>query len=57
MLDAHYIQFIEIEVDGDMLYRKHLKPGEEPEAFFQVPKGKTVVAREYCNLHGLWADK
>lgn len=57
MLDAHYIQFIEIEVDGDMLYRKYLKPGEEPEAFFQVPKGKTVVAREYCNLHGLWADK
>ncbi|WP_410207527.1 desulfoferrodoxin family protein [Fusobacterium sp.] len=57
MLEAHYIQFIEIEVDGDMLYRKYLKPGEEPEAYFRVPKGKNVVAREYCNLHGLWEYK
>ena len=57
MMDAHYIQFIEIEVDGEMLYRKYLKPGEEPEAFFEVPKGKEVVAREYCNIHGLWANK
>lgn len=57
MLDAHWIEFIEIEVDGNMLYRKYLKPGEEPEAFFEVPKGKEVVAREFCNLHGLWTNK
>lgn len=57
MLDAHWIEFIEIEVDRDMLYRKYLKPGEEPEAFFEVPKGKEVVAREFCNLHGLWTNK
>ena len=42
MLEAHYIEFIEIIVDGDKLYRKYLKPGEEPEAFFEVPKGNKV---------------
>lgn len=57
MLEAHWIQFIELEVDGTMLYRKYLNPGDEPEAFFEVPKGKVVVAKEYCNLHGLWSDK
>lgn len=54
MLDKHFIQFIEINVDGDKLYRKYLKPGDEPEVFFEVPKGDKVVAREFCNLHGLW---
>lgn len=57
MLDAHYIEFIELEIDGEFLYRKYLKAGAEPEAFFEVPKGKEVVAREYCNIHGLWASK
>lgn len=57
MLEAHYIEFIEIEVDGEFLYRKYLKPGSEPEAFFEVPKGKEVVAREYCNIHSLWSSK
>lgn len=56
MLDAHYIVMIEILVDGDKLYRKYLKPGDAPEAFFEVPKGETVKAREYCNLHGLWVS-
>lgn len=57
MLEAHYIEFIELIIDGDKLYRKYLKPGDEPEAFFEVAKGKEVVAREYCNLHGLWKDR
>lgn len=57
MLEAHYIEFIELEVDGEFLYRKYLKAGDEPEAFFQVPKGKEVLAREYCNIHGLWANR
>lgn len=54
MTAEHYIQFIEILIDGDRLYRKYLKPGDEPVACFKVVKGNTVVAREYCNLHGLW---
>lgn len=57
MLDAHHIEFIELEVDGEFVYRKYLKVDGEPEAFFEVPKGTDVVAREYCNLHGLWSSK
>lgn len=56
MLDKHYITMIELVVDGDRLYRKYLKPGEAPEYFFEVAKGKVVKAREYCNLHGLWVN-
>ncbi|MHA4989676.1 desulfoferrodoxin family protein [Cetobacterium somerae] len=55
MTEEHYIQMIEICVD-EFLYRKYLKPGEEPEAYFKVPKGKSVCAREYCNIHGLWSN-
>lgn len=54
MTAEHYIQFIEIIIDGDRLYRKYLKPGDEPMACFKVEKGKEVVAREHCNIHGLW---
>lgn len=57
MLEAHYIEFIELIVDGDKLYRKYLNPGDEPEAFFEIAKGKDVVAREYCNIHGLWKNR
>lgn len=32
-----------------------LKPGDKPEAEFEV-KGK-VVARAYCNVHGLWIEE
>nr|WP_307775698.1 desulfoferrodoxin family protein [uncultured Cetobacterium sp.] len=55
MTEEHYIQMIEICV-GDFVYRKYLKPGEAPEAYFKVPKGSSVCAREYCNLHGLWSN-
>ena len=57
MLEAHYIEFIELIIDGDKLSRKYLNPGDEPEAFFEIAKGKDVVAREYCNIHGLWKNR
>lgn len=57
MLEAHYIEFIELIIDGDKLYRKYLNPGDEPAAFFEIAKGKDVVAREYCNIHGLWKNR
>ncbi len=53
MEDKHYIEWIELNVDG-AIYIKFLKPGDAPEARFEVPEGKDVSAREYCNLHGLW---
>lgn len=52
MLDNHYIQWIEL-FDGEKVMRRHLKPGEKPEATF-VTQAENVKAREYCNLHGLW---
>jgi superoxide reductase len=52
MEEKHYIEFIELMADGKV-YRKFLKPGDKPEATFEVTATK-VTAREYCNLHGLW---
>lgn len=52
MEEKHFIEWIELIVDGSS-YKKFLKPGDAPEAEFCV-KGSTVIAREYCNLHGLW---
>jgi superoxide reductase len=52
MEEKHYIEWIEVIADGEA-YRQFLKPGEAPEANFDIP-GEKVTAREYCNLHGLW---
>ena len=52
MEEKHYIQWIEIIADGKV-YKKYLKPGDKPEAEF-CTSAKTITAREYCNLHGLW---
>jgi len=55
MLPEHYIEWIELLADGaeSKVYRQFLKPGQAPEAEFQVSAAE-VSAREYCNLHGLW---
>lgn len=53
MEEKHFIEWIELIVDG-IVYRKFLIPGEEPMAEFEVPEGREVYAREYCNIHGLW---
>ena len=55
MEDNHHITFIELLADGQV-YRKHLKPGDKPEALFRIEAAK-VSAREYCNIHGLWGSK
>jgi len=55
METAHYIEWVEIIADGRS-YKKFLKPGDAPEAEFCV-EAKNLTAREYCNLHGLWAVK
>jgi len=52
MEEKHFIEWVEI-VAGDKVYKKFLKPGEAPEAFFELEEDN-VVAREYCTLHGLW---
>jgi superoxide reductase len=52
MEENHYLEWIEVIADGKA-YRQFLNPGEAPEAAFAIQAEK-VVAREYCNLHGLW---
>lgn len=60
MTEEHYIEWIEL-VDPvcNRVQRSYLKPGDKPEAHFQVSEGCAdhVFAREYCNLHGLWQNK
>lgn len=54
MIETHYIEWIELVCEKcGKVQRKHLKPGDKPEAVFQSDSDK-VIAREYCNLHGLW---
>ncbi len=53
MEEKHHIEWIELLVNGRSL-RQFLKPGEAPVAFFEGVTATTVIAREYCNLHGLW---
>ncbi len=52
MEEKHYIEWVEIIIDGGV-YRKYLKPGDKPEAEFEIKEEKIEV-REYCNIHGLW---
>jgi len=55
MEEKHYIEMIEVMTDDDKVLRKYLSPGDEPEAVFDVDN--IVIAREYCNIHGLWSKK
>jgi superoxide reductase len=52
MEEKHYIEWIEIIADGKA-YRQFLKPGDVPEATFNVD-AQDISVREYCSLHGLW---
>ena len=53
MEEKHFIEWIELIV-GEQVLRQALKPGVPPVAFFEGVTAATVVAREYCNLHGVW---
>jgi superoxide reductase len=52
MEEKHYIEWIEVIADG-AAYRRFLNPGDSPEATFDI-QAQEIMAREYCNLHGLW---
>ena len=52
MEEKHYIECIEIIANGRNC-RKFLKPGDKPEAEFEI-KAERIEVREYCNIHGLW---
>jgi superoxide reductase len=53
MEEKHYIEWVEV-IDGEgKAYRQFLKPGDAPEASFNL-SGAGFTVREYCNIHGLW---
>jgi len=52
MEEKHHIQWIEV-IAGDKAYRQFLKPGQAPEAVFNIT-ADNITAREHCNIHGLW---
>ena len=52
MTEEHYIEWIEV-IAGDSCYRQFLNPGDTPEAVFMI-EADSVVARNHCNLHGVW---
>ena len=52
MGEDHHIEWIEILADGRS-YKKYLNPGDTPEANFEI-QAEEIIARAYCNLHGLW---
>ena len=54
MIDEHYIELIEVISDGK-IYRKLLKPGDVPQAEFNITS-KNITVRCYCNVHGLWSN-
>jgi superoxide reductase len=54
MEEKHFIEVIGVLTE-DKLYRAYLKPGDKPEATFQID-GAIKCARAYCNLHGLWVS-
>jgi superoxide reductase len=58
MASEHYILFVELLV-GDKVLRHDFKEGDTvAEAVFMVEDtGAPLAAREFCNLHGLWASK
>ena len=56
---SHWIQYIELFVDGESAGRVDLAATEEPEAEFEVDltKVKKLVAQALCNQHGLWENE
>lgn len=52
MLESHYIEWIEVQTKNK-IYRKHLNPGDIPQALFLINE-EVISVREYCNIHGLW---
>ena len=56
MEQEHYITFIEaISEDERYIKRKYLFPHEVAELNLKCSCDK-VIAREFCNIHGLWSN-
>ncbi|MGB9937142.1 MAG: desulfoferrodoxin [Methanobacterium sp.] len=58
MEENHCIEWVELVTDNGV-FRKVFKPGEKPEAEFDISVEdiNQIGAREYCSIHGLWKSK
>jgi superoxide reductase len=57
MIPEHYVVFIQaISNDKMNVHTKFLCPGDEPMATLKC-QCEDIVARELCNIHGLWEGK
>lgn len=57
MIEEHYIMFIEAtSPDKKYIKRKYLSPNEAPILNLKCSCDK-VIARELCNIHGLWSNE
>lgn len=56
MTEEHSVKFIQVTHNG-CTHTKYLEPTQEPKAEFDIDFSDELVAKEYCNLHGLWANK
>jgi superoxide reductase len=60
MFTGHYIQYVELFAGNEPAGRVDFRPGlSQPAVTFNLALDKpvTLVAREYCNLHGLWESR
>ena len=56
MLPEHYIMFIQaISKDRNFISTKFLSSSDEPKMILNEVL-TDVIAREYCNIHGLWEN-
>lgn len=58
MTAEHQIIYIELFYGSRPIGKKFLKPGDKPEAEFEIfaKKPDKIIAYEFCNLHGLWQN-
>jgi superoxide reductase len=57
---AHFIEWIELNRGACGVTRAYLQPKYSyPRVTFRIAldKDTTLVAKEYCNLHGTWENK
>jgi len=59
MTAEHQIIFIELYYGNKPIGKKFLKPGDLPEAEFEImaKKPAKIITYEFCNLHGLWKNE
>lgn len=58
MEETHYITMIEVySPDKKYVKQKFFKPGEESKLRVKCSCDENVIARELCNIHGLWTSE